>query len=95
MRLEYRSNNAYDTIILVDPATGLAVSRWDVTPVTTGNFLDASQDADQWDNHHNNDNPDDFGELLGSRESGGKVILSESLSVSAEQVLARMQAELN
>lgn len=95
MRLEYRSNNAYDTIILVDPSTGLAVSRWDATPETVENFLDTPQDANLWDDHHNQDKAQDFGDLLGWRDGDGPVIMSTEMSRSAEEILARIQANLN
>jgi hypothetical protein len=95
MRLEYRSNNAYDTIILVDLSTGRAVSRWAATDEAVTNFLDATQDADDWDTHHNDDQPDDFGDLLGWREGTDPVILSEDMARSSRKLLDRMQAELN
>lgn len=95
MRLEYRSNNAYDTILLVDLSTGRAVSRWDATEEAVANFLDASQDADLWDTHHNADNPDDFGDLLGWRDGAGPVILSEHMAMASEKLLDKMQGELN
>lgn len=95
MRLENRSNNAYDTIILIDPSTGLAISRWDATPENVDNFLDSAQDVDSWDNHHNEDNPEDFGELLGWREGTNPVTLAPSMAGAAESLLARMQSDLN
>lgn len=89
-RLEYRQNNAYDTILLVDIATGLVYSRWDATPEATENFLDATQDAADWDDHHligDQIPADDFGDLLGWRQSGEKVQLSTDMITAAKRLL--------
>jgi hypothetical protein len=88
-RLEYRSNNAYDTILLVDLETGFVRSRWDATPEATGNFLDASQDAGDWDDQRMIDEAipaERFGDLLGWRESGQGVQMSEDMARAAERL---------
>jgi hypothetical protein len=95
MRLEYRSNNAYDTIILVDLSTGRAVSRWDTDEEAVANFLDSTQDADLWDLHHNDDNPNDFGDLLGWRDGNSPVVLSDNMAEASQKLLDKMQAGLN
>jgi hypothetical protein len=90
LRLEYRHNNAYDTILLVDLATALVRSRWDATPKATKDFLDASQDAADWDDQHLIDDgllADDFGDLLAWRQSGEGVQLSTDMVTVAERVL--------
>jgi hypothetical protein len=95
MRLEYRSNNAYDTIIMVDLSTGLAVSRWAATEEAVTNFLDATQDADDWDTHHNDDNPDEFGDLLAWRAGTGPVVMSDDMARASRKLLDNMQADIN
>lgn len=92
VRLEFRQSNAYDTILLVDLDTGLVRSRWDATPKATESFLDPSQDPEDWDDQrmHLDDNPlsaDDFGDLLGWRQSGEGVQLSADMAAAAERVL--------
>ncbi len=97
-RLEYRSNNAYDTVLLVDADTGLVRSRWDATPEAVTNFLDASQDTADWDDQHLADDGIEaelFGDLCGWREPGGRVEMSEEMAEAATRVLGKAQADLN
>lgn len=91
-RLEYRRNNAYDAILLVDLATGLVRSRWDATPKATEDFLDASQDADEWDDQHMIDDEipaDAFGDLVGWRQGDEGVQMSADMHVAADHLLGR------
>lgn len=89
-RLEYRTNNAYDTILLVDLATGLVRSRWDATPKAKDDFLDASQDAADWDDQHMIDDAipaSEYGDLLAWRESGDGVQLTDEMVEIGELLL--------
>jgi hypothetical protein len=56
VRLEYRTNNAYSAILLVDTASGFVRSKWDTTGMPDDkvliNFFDRHQDAADWDDHH-------------------------------------------
>ena len=68
MRLEYRSNNANDTIILVD-SSNVVRSRWDATTQSVSDFADCVVDADDWDDHYGDEHsPDEFGSLVATRE---------------------------
>jgi hypothetical protein len=91
VRLEYRQqHDGHATILLVDLATGLVRSRWAATPKATADFLDASQDADDWDDQHRLDDgipADAFGDLLGWRQGGEDVQLSTDMIAAAERVL--------
>ena len=66
MRLEYRTNNVYDTVLLVD--NGRVVSTWEVTPEVLRDFCNCSQDAGDWDHQFNDSNPRDYGKLVAVRE---------------------------
>lgn len=92
-RLEYRENNAYSHILLVDIETGHVRSEWLVTPKSLANFLDASQDAAEWDDQHMIDDEtpaDTYGTLLAWRASGEGVQLAPDMANAAER-LARFQ----
>ena len=96
-RLEYRSNNAFDSILLVDMETGLVRSRWDVTDKSLSDFLDESQDAADWDDQSlqfemPTRTGEDYGELLGYRDPGGKVLIAPSMSAAADRLLNRDNA---
>ncbi len=65
MKLEYRHNNGYDTILLIDGSR--AVSAWEVTPKVMVDYLDRYQLPSDWDNQQLDHNPDDFGELLSTK----------------------------
>lgn len=67
-RLEYRTNNAYDSIILVDEATGLVRSDWTVNPKAMQDFCDCSQDVSDWDDRFGDEHKaDDYGALVAIR----------------------------
>lgn len=97
-RLEYRTNNAYDTILLVDLESGLVRSRWDATTKAgmgsatkaTEDFLDSSQAVSDWDDQHMIDDEipaTEFGELLGWRQDGDGVQLTDEMVEIGELLL--------
>ena len=66
--LQYRTNNAYDSIVLVDDATGLVRSDWTVDAKAMHDFCDSSQDAGDWDDRMGDEHkPDDYGTLVAIR----------------------------
>lgn len=67
MRLEYRTNNLHDTVLLVD-ADWRVRSTWEVTPTVLRDFCDCTQDAGDWDDGGRSDTPKDYGELVAVRE---------------------------
>lgn len=67
-RLEYRTNNAYDSIVLVDEASGLVRSDWTVDPQALRDFCDCSQDAGDWDDRFGGEHTgDEYGTLVAIR----------------------------
>lgn len=73
LRLEYRVNPGYDTILLVDTETGLIHSRWETFPEHVHNYCDCNQSPEEWDDQgvHLEESPvkaDELGTLLSYRE---------------------------
>lgn len=68
MRLEYRHNNAYDTVVLVSHE-GEVQSEWTVTPDMMHEFCDCSQDPTEWDDQGGDfAAPKEYGDLVAVRE---------------------------
>lgn len=75
--LQYRTNNAYDTILSV--RDGVAVTRTDVTPAVFAEFQAGGFDAGDWDGRGVEDatDPDDYGTLVATR-SGESLTVVDS-----------------
>lgn len=77
-RLEYRHNNAYDAVILVDDETGIVRSNWTVSPQVMRDYCDCSQDAGDWEDHSGDEHtPEQYGELIAVRRGYALEIVDE------------------
>lgn len=65
--IEYRHNNAYDSVLLVDIKSNRVRSSWTVDPKTLRAFCDCSQNAQDWDDQRRDESPADYGDLIASR----------------------------
>ena len=67
--LQYRTNNGYDSVLLVDTTTGLVRSDWTVDASVMRDYCDCSQDAGDWDDRAGAFyKPDEYGELVAARK---------------------------
>lgn len=67
-RLEYRTNNANDFVLLVDESTELVRSDWMVDAGVLRDFCDCSQDAGDWDDRFGAEHlAEDYGAIVAVR----------------------------
>ncbi len=79
LRLEYRHNNGYDSIILVN-AKGDVRSDWTVTPAAFKDFCDLTEGPTGWDDRFGDEHkPEDYGPLVAVRLDLQIVIVDEKL----------------
>lgn len=73
--LQYRTNNAYDSVLLVEvhPSGNRDIARvlsdWTVDAQVMHDFCDCTQDANDWDNRNGDEHKaSDYGDLLVVRD---------------------------
>ncbi|MDE2100772.1 MAG: hypothetical protein KGL39_26235 [Patescibacteria group bacterium] len=77
MHLEYRYNNGYDSVILVDD-DGNVRSDWTVDIAVLHDFCDCTQDAGDWDDRGGCiERPAEYGDLLAVRSGYGLEVIDE------------------
>jgi hypothetical protein len=63
--LQYRTNTAFDTVLLV--VDGHVRNDWMVDAVVMHEFCDCSQDAADWDDGFSDESPEVYGQLIAVR----------------------------
>ena len=67
MELQYRHNNGYDSVLLVDD--GMVRSDWTVDKSVLREFADCTQDAADWDDRGGDLHPAaEYGDLVAVRQ---------------------------
>lgn len=84
MKLQYRHNNGYDSVILIGES-GEVRSRWTVDASVMRDYCNCSQGID-WDDQggHEDVTPDDFGDLYAERTGHDLTIVDECFSERVE-----------